>query len=149
MSQQLGSIQILPNEPYNMVLPSAGGIDGIPGDYLLNVWLNDTAGVWGIMRVSDTLVVVNSAIYQDGQLKVDGLVIDQEKTRAPINLQQLDADGNVVADLGVVEPAEDGRWSFSTAIDEEPSRVGASIDDGATKKTDDGYSTSADVINLR
>ncbi|MCM2334142.1 MAG: hypothetical protein NDI82_09350, partial [Anaeromyxobacteraceae bacterium] len=45
---------IMPASHFELVLPSAGGSNGIPGDYLLHDrgGMGNLSGLWGILRVA-------------------------------------------------------------------------------------------------
>ena len=50
----LGGIDAwFPGAHYEVVIPSAGGTNGVPGDYLFrdHMGLGNTQGLWGIIRV--------------------------------------------------------------------------------------------------
>jgi len=51
-SQQLGTQVISPNDKLDLVLDSAGGAFGQPGDYLYHPFMSQQLGMWGVMRVS-------------------------------------------------------------------------------------------------
>jgi hypothetical protein len=53
LSNHFGMQQILPNEAYNLVLPSAGGVHRVTGDYVYQTFqLSSKNGTWGIFRVT-------------------------------------------------------------------------------------------------
>jgi hypothetical protein len=51
LSQYTGSQQMVPNETFQAVLPSAGGSFCVQGDYLIHLFANESPGAWGILRV--------------------------------------------------------------------------------------------------
>jgi hypothetical protein len=62
-SQVFGTQQLLPYETSNMLLDSAGGSFRVSGDYLYQTFLGEAAGLWGLLRVSDDLVVITQAAF--------------------------------------------------------------------------------------
>jgi hypothetical protein len=76
VSQVLGTQQIVPDEKLDVVLPSAGGLSGIPGDYKYGAFQNDFKGLWGILRVTETgkdAVVIQSAGPAPNGTRVSGV----------------------------------------------------------------------------
>jgi hypothetical protein len=51
-SQVLGMQQLVPNDKLDLLIPSAGGVNAIPGDYKYGSFLNDFNGLWGILHVT-------------------------------------------------------------------------------------------------
>jgi hypothetical protein len=129
LSQQLGSIQMMANEPFNMVLASAGGVDAVEGDYLLHAWLLDTDGGWGFMRVADAQVVIGSANYRAGRLTVTGWAVDDQHAPGPVTLIAYDANGTETT-LGTVEPNNNGIWYISVRPSMLPTSIRATLADG-------------------
>jgi hypothetical protein len=85
LSQWIGSrVSFVPNSSFEVVLPSAGGEAGVPGDYLYRTFVGTEFlnGIWGLMRVgaydSDIVTVteysekaiagVNTVNPQNGQM---------------------------------------------------------------------------------
>jgi len=123
LSQQLGTVQILPNEPFDMVLPSAGGIDAVPGDYLLHTWLTDTTGSWSLMRVVDEMAKIQSAVHHEGELIVSGWFGKAaDQTPGALRLFGLYEDGKRLP-LGIAKSDATGRWQFQSPVGEVPHTV--------------------------
>ncbi len=74
LSQELGSQQIVANQPLNLVLKSAGGTAGVTGDYALHSYLDAKFGNWMLMRVVNQFNQITQASWQDGTLQVAGKV---------------------------------------------------------------------------
>lgn len=125
LSQQFGSVQILPNEPFNMVLPSAGGIEAVSGDYLLQTWLTDTAGSWGLIRVVPELVMLKSAAYGDNTLFIDGWSGSSSNGAAQAVELFGVFENHERIHLGAVEPDAAGRWQMEISLDQAPIAVRA------------------------
>lgn len=147
LSQEFGSVQILPNEPYNMVLPSAGGVAATLGDYLLFTWLNETTGSWCLMRVVDELTQVDSAAYRSGRLQVSGWSGKRgDGTPGAVRLTGLYGNGASV-DLGVVQPDGKGLWRMSKTLTQAPETVVAQPAQMG-KQGNSGRPSWTDVIHL-
>jgi hypothetical protein len=50
-SQRLGTQVISANDKLDLVIGHAGGVAGLPGDYLYHAFMDQVDGVWGILRV--------------------------------------------------------------------------------------------------
>jgi hypothetical protein len=123
LSQVYGGFLMWPFQASNIVLPNAGGVllrpdgrRGTPGDYLYSTF-NDVGnnGTWGIFRVSDEVLLVQSAFVDGGNnvtiagtdVLTKGLV-----TRPTITVYSVGADGTPKA-LGAAVVNADGTWSFT------------------------------------
>lgn len=118
MSQWLGAQQMTQFEQYNMVLPSAGGKFQVPGDYLFHPFLGESAGMWGIFRVSDgaDAAVINSASLDSStNLAVSGVnTVNSRSGRyaRTVKIYQVTAQGD--KELGTTNVnGADGTWTFS------------------------------------
>lgn len=60
-SQVFGGEQIAPYQTANFLLNSAGGAAMVPGDYIYEVFQRSNAGLWGLIRVEGTAVVIGQA----------------------------------------------------------------------------------------
>jgi hypothetical protein len=50
-SQRLGTQVISANDKLDLVIGSAGGVAGLPGDYMYHAFMSQVDGIWGVLRV--------------------------------------------------------------------------------------------------
>src|SRR5260370_24474423 len=75
LSEHVGATQGGPNQKFDLVFPSAGGVDKVPGDYLYTTY--QTAGVlgtWGLFRVGGGGGGVEKAQLIGGALLAHGSI---------------------------------------------------------------------------
>ncbi len=119
MSQELGTIQYGPNMAYNLNLQSAGGITAAPGDFLITEFNAYDWGDWGLLRVTEQLVVLTEARNRGTSLSLRGMVMDG-KHMAPgalVTIELLDDEGNPLPDTEPLQTTTDryGRFELHTA----------------------------------
>ncbi len=77
LSQVMGAELIVPYQPINMLLGSAGGPLGVTGDYLYGTLYDERLGLWGLFRVTepgkDAPVIHQANVSADGVLRVAGV----------------------------------------------------------------------------
>jgi hypothetical protein len=143
LSEHFGAAQGGPNQKFDLLLPSAGGSDKVPGDYLYTTY--QTAGVlgtWGLFRVTKDKVAIEKAQLIGSELLASGSIqaaTAQGTSQLPKQLQALGADAAHLAILlGKVDVASDGKWSLQVQTDLRPpatiqvSEVGENGETGAT-----------------
>ncbi|CAM2068988.1 hypothetical protein SCOR_26705 [Sulfidibacter corallicola] len=146
-SQEMGSQQILPHEPFNFILPSAGGPFAVPGDYALHTFICTGDGNWGLMRVSERLVLIDRALDYYGRLQLSGLVLEGADVAGgvPVHLTLTDGETGETVALGTVATRADGSWWYrSLRAVPSGSTVCAALDDGRCG-TPDGRAATAKI----
>jgi hypothetical protein len=122
LSEHFGAVQGGPNQKFDLVFPSAGGSDKVPGDYLYTTY--QTAGVlgtWGLFRVTKDKVAIERAQLIGGSLLARGSI--QAATangagRLPKQVQAIAADvSHAGLALGKADVAPDGKWSLQVSTD--------------------------------
>jgi len=122
LSEHFGAIQGGPNQKFDLVFPSAGGSDKVPGDYLYTTY--QTAGVlgtWGLFRVTKDTVAIEKAQLIGGALVAHGSI--QATTangtdQLPKQLQAFAADARQgLFALGEADVTADGKWSLQVNTD--------------------------------
>jgi hypothetical protein len=118
LSQWFGDQQITPYESINVVLPSAGGMFKVPGDYLYQcIGPNEPAGLWGILRVSNPgqdAVVITQAQLTDGNLALSGVnTVDPDNGQfaKSVTIFAKTPASNIALGTADVNPLT-GAWSF-------------------------------------
>lgn len=123
-SQYFGSQQFVPNQPMNLLLGPAGGAFKIPGDYLYYAFLQQPAGLWGIMRVSDSLYVNHAGLTPTNELVVRGYA-QAHAPGAPVTLCAPRSETSTACTpLGTARAKEQGQWQFG------PQRVPSTVRPG-------------------
>jgi len=118
-SQVLGLQQIVPNDKLDLLLASAGGSAGVLGDYKFGSFINDFAGLWGIMRVTDTgkdALVIQSAIPAasgPAGIQVAGVNTVVPSTGQYASTVQILVAGKII---GTTPVRRDGTWVARIAI---------------------------------
>ena len=122
LSEHFGATQGGPNQKFDLLFLSAGGVDKVPGDYLYTTY--QTAGVlgtWGLFRVTKDKVAIEKARLMGSTLVADGSI--QAATtngagRLPKQLQAFAADArHSELALGKADVNADGRWSLQVDTD--------------------------------
>jgi hypothetical protein len=143
LSEHFGAVQGGPNQKFDLVFPSAGGSDKVPGDYLYTTY--QTAGVlgtWGLFRVTKDKVAIDKAQLIGGALVARGSIQPATANgngQLPKQLQAYAADASHGAfALGKADVSSDGRWSLQVSTDLKPpatiqmTEVGENGETGAT-----------------
>jgi hypothetical protein len=122
LSEHFGATQGGPNQKFDLVFPSAGGVDKVPGDYLYTTY--QTAGVlgtWGLFRVTKDKVAIEKAQLIGGALLARGSIqaaTENGNGQLPKQLQAYAADASHGAfAVGKAEVASDGKWSLQVSTD--------------------------------
>jgi hypothetical protein len=117
LSEHFGATQGGPNQKFDLLFPSAGGSDKVPGDYLYTTY--QTAGVlgtWGLFRVTKDKVAIEKAQLTGGELLASGSIhAATANGRGPLpkEVQAYAADSSHPAfPLGKVDVTFDGKWSL-------------------------------------
>jgi len=147
LSQHMGSEQIMPNQPLNLVLPAAGGTGHVPGDYALHTYLSSCLGGWGLMRVTEQQVMVTRAVHVGGRLTLEGLATSGADPAAGAQVT-LSLVGGGVADetLGTVTVGADGAWQWAGNVAADKGRRVCATLPGGTCGTPNGAATSAGIV---
>jgi hypothetical protein len=122
LSEHFGATQGGPNQKFDLLFPSAGGVDKVPGDYLYTTY--QTAGVlgtWGLFRVTKDKVAIEKAQLMGSALVAHGSIqaaTTNGSGQWPKQLQAFAADarhGRFA--VGKAEVTADGRWSLQVNTD--------------------------------
>jgi hypothetical protein len=127
LSETQGAQQGGVGQKFDLLFPSAGGQNKIPGDYLYTTYQTaKNAGTWGLFRVTAAAVAIDKAVLEDGFAQASG-VIKAATDRAPLPKQLracLLTDTGRVIELGTTSVAADGRWTLKVASDlSAPARI--------------------------
>lgn len=114
-SQELGTIQYGPNMVYNLNLASAGGITAAPGDFLITEFNGYDWGDWGLLRVSNQLVLLTEARNRGTSLSLRGMVMDGKRMAAgtQVTIELLDSDGNPLPGTHALQTTTDAQGVFA------------------------------------
>lgn len=117
-SEVLGQQRIVPYQPLNLVLDSAGGTFAVPGDYLFHHFNNNRVGLWGILRVTEPgqdAISLASATVRDGAITVSGQVTVHPATGRFADSVQVSLRGRIQGpDLQAAVPVDSrGHWQAS------------------------------------
>ena len=127
LSATQGAVQGGVGQKFDVLFPSAGGQNKIPGDYLYTTYQNaGKAGTWGLFRVTAAAVAIEKVVIDGNFAHVSGVM--KAATDGALLPKQLRAclatDAAGVIDLGTTPVAADGRWTFKVASDlSAPARI--------------------------
>jgi hypothetical protein len=143
LSEHFGAVQGGSNQKFDLVFPSAGGLDKVPGDYLYTTY--QTAGVlgtWGLFRVTKDKVAIEKAQLMGGTLLARGSIqpaTAKGNGRLSKQVQAYAADASHGAfALCKADVNSDGKWSLQVSTDLKPpatiqvTEVGENGETGAT-----------------
>jgi hypothetical protein len=140
LSEHFGAAQGGPNQKFDLLFPSAGGADKVPGDYLYTTY--QTAGVlgtWGLFRVTKDKVAIEKAQLIGSQLLASGSIqaaTAQGAGQLPKQLQAFGADAaHPGFALGKVDVSLDGKWTLQVHTDLRPPATIQVTEVGANGKT--------------
>jgi hypothetical protein len=125
LSQYLGSQALSPGEAINMVLPSAGGVAAVEGDYLYHGYQHDFHdGSWGLLRVmAGAAVIAHAQVDGSGRLVASGFLgpipADSSSSRTvQLSSVTVDASGKILTKTPLktlsVDP-KSGAWALTSA----------------------------------
>jgi hypothetical protein len=118
LSETQGAQQGGVGQKFDLLFPSAGGANRIPGDYLYTTYQTaGKAGTWGLFRVTAAAVTIEKAVLEDGFAQASG-VIKAAADGAPLPKQLracLMNDAGETIELGTTSVAADGRWTLRVA----------------------------------
>jgi hypothetical protein len=144
LSQTLGSVTIVNDQPVDIVLPSAGGEGQVVGDYLYGPTVAAGGlGTWGLLRVSQNLVAIHRADTDafDRGATISGIVMAQGGARADaieyVTIERSGEEGKRER-LGVAAvDSVTGAWTFEAPAGSVAAGdvVVASTTDGGSYKT--------------
>jgi hypothetical protein len=128
-SQNQGSRgQLITLNSYEVVIPSAGGVKKVPGDYLYRTYGGNefAGGLWGRMRVTspqapDAVTVVSA---DPVKARIDGANLINPRTGAFANnvTVMIKKDNKITAIANVLVNPDNGRWTLSADSLKEPNR---------------------------
>jgi hypothetical protein len=127
LSETQGAQQGGVGQKFDLLFPSAGGANRVPGDYLYTTYqtAKDT-GTWGLFRVTAAKVAIEKAVLENGFAQASG-VVKPAMDGAPLPKQLracLTTDAGARIDLGTTPVAADGRWTLKVASDfSAPARI--------------------------
>lgn len=120
-SQVFGGEQIAPYQTSNFLLASAGGKARVPGDYVYEVFARANNGLWGLLRVEETSIVIHNARIRSTNpdvASIEGSVSVAPGVKMPKQItvaEEVDASGSGSGDGTVAsciaEVNADGSWS--------------------------------------
>src|SRR4029079_12004429 len=103
LTQYMGSQALSPGESINMVLPSAGGIAAVAGDYLFHGYQHEANdGSWGLLRVMPGAAAITRAPTDpSGLLVAAGILTPVAATGGPpprvvLSSVTVDASGKII-----------------------------------------------------
>lgn len=118
LSQMQGAQQAGVGQKFDLLFPSAGGQNRIPGDYLYTTYqTGNDAGTWGLFRVTAAKVTIEKAVLEGGFAQASG-VVTPATDGAPLPKQLracLATDAGDTIELGTTTVAADGRWTLKVA----------------------------------
>jgi hypothetical protein len=125
LAQYMGGQALSPGESINLVLPSAGGVAGVAGDYLYHGYQHEyNDGSWGVLRVLGAASVITRAqLDASGRLILAGFntPVAGGATFAPtvaLSSVTLDASGKIATKSPIqtlnVDP-KTGAWGLTPA----------------------------------
>jgi hypothetical protein len=120
LSETQGAQQGGVGQKFDLLFPSAGGSNKIPGDYLYTTYQTaKNAGTWGLFRVTAAAVAIEKAKLEDGFAQASGVItVATDGTPLPKRLRAcLVTDAGRVIELGTTSVAVDGRWTLKVASD--------------------------------
>jgi hypothetical protein len=114
LSQVFGAEAVVPYQTSNFLLKSAGGAHMVSGDYLYELFQNANNGLWGLLRVQDVTVIINSTELNTNtkQAEIKGSVMVKPGVGMPPTVT---VTGNSTSCTAQVAPAT-GSWSCSGAF---------------------------------
>jgi hypothetical protein len=118
LSETQGALQAGVGQKFDLLFPSAGGQFKIPGDYLYTTYqTGNSAGTWGLFRVTAAKVAIEKAVLEDGFAQASGLIKPATDGAAlPKQLRAcLATDAGERIELGTTSVAADGRWTLKVA----------------------------------
>jgi len=123
LSQTQGAQQAGVGQKFDLLFPSAGGQNKIPGDYLYTTYqTGNSAGTWGLFRVTAAMVAIEKAVLEDGFAQASGIVkVATDGVPLPRQLRAcLATDAGDWIELGTTPVGADGRWTLKIASDFSP-----------------------------
>jgi hypothetical protein len=114
LSQVFGAEAVVPYQTSNFLLKSAGGAHIVSGDYLYELFQQANLGLWGLLRVQDVTVIINSTELNTNtkQAEIKGSVMVKPGVGIPPTVT---VTGNSTSCTAQVAPAT-GSWSCSGAF---------------------------------
>jgi hypothetical protein len=121
LSETQGAQQAGVGQKFDLLFPSAGGQFKVPGDYLYTTYqTGNSAGTWGLFRVTGSTVAIEKAAVEGGFLQANGSFKAALLGAPPAKLRvSLATDEVGVKDLGTISAS--GSWTFKVASDLKPS----------------------------
>jgi hypothetical protein len=120
LSETQGAQQGGVGQKFDLLFPSAGGQNKVPGYYLYTTYQTaNNAGTWGLFKVTGNGVAIEKAVVEDGFAQASG-VIKPAADGAPLPKQLracLLTDTGKVIELGTTSVEADGRWTLKVASD--------------------------------
>jgi hypothetical protein len=158
LSETQGAQQAGPGQKFDLLFPSAGGQFKVAGDYLFTTYqTGNSAGTWGLFRVTAAKVAIEKAALQNGFAQASGLVEPATNGAAlPKQLRVcLATDAGERIELGTTPVEADGRWTVNVASSlSGPARIQVTAieengNDGATATATVGEPTSEKFVTQR